>query len=136
MKPTLRPPRVVLGAPIDACKLELARRFRRRPTPAEATAWQALRARKVHGLKFRRQQIIAGFVVDFYCPALRLALELDGGVHDAHRGYDLIRTQILNALDVRVVRLANDQVDPHALCVLLAPFTCPPLPTGRGGKGG
>ncbi len=73
-----RPASIIVHADIDARKLTLARTFRRAPTPAEAAAWQILRNRGLFGLKFRRQQVIAGFIVDFYCSAARLALELDG----------------------------------------------------------
>jgi very-short-patch-repair endonuclease len=60
------PPSVTTGAAIDARKLALARSFRRQPTPAEAAAWLLLRGRRILGLKFRRQQVVAGFIVDFY----------------------------------------------------------------------
>ena len=73
------PPPVIQGAAIDARKLARARSFRPQPTPEEATAWSLLRGRRLLGLKFRRQQVIAGFIVDFYCASRRLALELDGG---------------------------------------------------------
>jgi len=48
---------------------------------AERRAWYLLRDRNLGGLKFRRQQTINHYTVDFYCPELRLAVELDGGVH-------------------------------------------------------
>src|ERR1700679_2143234 len=93
-----RPPRVVRHADIDSNNLRLARRFRQAPTAAEATAWQILRDRAIFGLTFRRQQLIAGFIVDFYCPAQRLVLDLDGGAHDdpTQRERDLDRSQILS----------------------------------------
>src|ERR1700679_2709075 len=104
-----RPPRVVRHADIDSNKLRLARRFRQAPTAAEATAWQILRDRAIFGLKFRRQQLIAGFIVDFYCPAQRLVLELDGGAHDdpTQRERDLDRSQILS--------LAGNRISPREL---------------------
>ncbi len=119
------PPPVTQCAPIDARKLALARRFRRESTPAEAVAWQLLRGRAILGLKFRRQQVIAGFVVDFYCASLRLVLELDGGVHDDPRQaeYDILRTQILSTLAIDVVRVRNDQISEPILHELLAPYS-------------
>ena len=89
-----RPPTVTRGVDIDRRKLALARRFRRQPTPAEAEAWQLLRDERILGLKFRRQQLVAGFIVDFYCASLRLVLELDGGAHDdpVQAEYDARRT--------------------------------------------
>jgi len=74
-------------------KLLRARQLRGSPTPAEAHAWQLLRKSQFEGLKFRRQHVIGGFIVAFYCASQKLALELDGNVHggpdqqasDAHR---------------------------------------------------
>ena len=125
------PPRVTRRAAIDARKLALARSFRREPTPAEAAAWGLLRGRKLLGLKFRRQQVVAGFIVDFYCASLRLALELDGGVHDdtAQAEHDALRTRALSALAIDVVRIRNDHVTEHALRELLAPYSEPPSPS-------
>ena len=62
-------------------KVALAKANRHQPTPAEAAAWALLRNRRCLGLKFRRQHVIRGFIVDFYCPELRLAVEVDGTVH-------------------------------------------------------
>jgi len=136
--PAPRPPPVIQGAPIDARKLALARRFRREPTPAEAVAWQLLRGRKILDLKFRRQHVIAGFIVDFYCASLRLVLELDGGIHDhpVQAEYDAIRTQILSTLAIHVLRLRDDQVSESALRELLAPYSEPPSPARERGVGG
>jgi very-short-patch-repair endonuclease len=138
------PPRVTRRAAIDANKLALARRFRRHPTAAEAAAWQLLRGRKILGLKFRRQQLIAGFVVDFYCPALRLILELDGAVHDnpVQAEYDALRTQILSTLAIDLVRIPNAQVTEAFLRETLLPYVqrCPlakpPSPFRERGVGG
>jgi very-short-patch-repair endonuclease len=122
-----RPPRVTRRADIDSNKLDLARRLRRVPTAAEATAWQILRDRALYGLKFRRQQILAGFIVDFYCPALRLVLELDGGVHHdpTQREHDRVRTDVLRKLSIRVLRVPNHHVHEQALRALLEPYARP-----------
>lgn len=123
--PVPRPPTVAQGAAIDARKLALARSFRRQPTPAEAAAWRLLRGRAILGLKFRRQQVVAGFIVDFYCPSLRLVLELDGGVHDdpVQAERDAHRTHALSRRALDVVRIRNDQVSEHRLRELLAPYS-------------
>ena len=115
-------PRTILDAPIDARKLALARRLRQQPTPTEAEAWRLLRDRRMLGLKFRRQQLVAGFIADFYCAELRLVLELDGGVHDdpAQVEYDARRTKILSNLAIDVVRVPNALVSGPALRDLLA----------------
>ena len=94
---------------------------------AEAAAWQILRNRGLFGLKFRRQQVIAGFIVDFYCASARLALELDGGVHDDpdQRAYDAARRDALASHAVRVLRLPNRDVHEQCLRDLLAPYARP-----------
>jgi very-short-patch-repair endonuclease len=122
-----RPPRVIRHADIDSNKLRLARRFRQAPTDAKAAVWQILRDRAIFGLKFRRQQLVAGFVVDFYCPSQRLVLELDGGVHDDpdRRERDRLRTEALRQLSIRVLRVLNHDVHEHALRDLLEPFARP-----------
>ena len=81
-------------------------------TPAEVALWQALRGRKLDGLRFRRQQGIGPYIVDFYCVEARLVVELDGAVHDAPsaQAYDAERTRHLNGLGIRVVRFPNDAV--------------------------
>src|SRR5689334_11431277 len=91
-------------------KLRRACLVRTPPTSAEAMLWLGLRRRLVAGLKFRRQHILAGYVVDFYCPALRLVVEVDGGVHDAQRARDAQRTFHLAKLGVRVLRLPTAAV--------------------------
>ena len=79
-------------------------------TPAEATLWRALKGRGAGGWKFRRQQGIGPFILDFYCPELRLCVELDGSVHDYSFEYDEQRTAFLNAQGIRVIRFRNEQV--------------------------
>jgi very-short-patch-repair endonuclease len=122
-----RPAQIIAHTDIDARKLALARAFRRAPTVAEAAAWQILRDRGLFGLKFRRQQVIAGFIVDFYCASARLAVELDGGVHDDpdQRAYDDARRDTLASHDVRVLRLDNRDVHEQGLQDLLAPYARP-----------
>ena len=72
-----------------------ARELRHNPTPAERHAWTLLRNRGILGLKFRRQHVLHGFIVDFYCTSERIVIELEGNVHDteAQRGYDQARTR-------------------------------------------
>jgi very-short-patch-repair endonuclease len=138
------------GSPhVDPIKLERARALRRAPTPATRAAWQALRGRKMLGLKFRREQVIDGFIADFYCPSLGLVIEVDGGVHDepASREYDAVRSQWFDALGIQVARIRNDDVSAEALEGLITPFlpappplhTAPPSPSpfmerGPGGE--
>src|SRR5450759_2979359 len=79
-------------------------------TPAEHRLWDALRGNQLSGLHFRRQQIIDGFIVDFYCHAARLIIEVDGGVHEQLVEYDAARSQILERRSLAVLRFTNDEV--------------------------
>jgi very-short-patch-repair endonuclease len=84
-----------------------ARRLRRESTEHERRLWQLLRGRQMDGLKFRRQHPLGGFVLDFYCEALRLCIELDGGQHADRIDHDANRTAALEKLGVTVVRFWN-----------------------------
>jgi very-short-patch-repair endonuclease len=93
-------------------KLEAARRLRREATPAEAVLWEALRGRRLNGLKFRRQQPLLGFVTDFYCEELNLAIELDGSVHHSTdaKAHDSEREAVLKGAGIKVLRFTNEAV--------------------------
>ena len=86
-----------------------ARELRHNPTPAERHAWTLLRHRGILGLKFRRQHVLHGFIVDLYCSSERIVIELVGNVHDteAQRGYDQARTRFLEGAGYRVIRVRN-----------------------------
>ena len=88
------------------------RALRTHGTAAEAALWRLLRKRQLHGRKFRRQHSVGRYILDFYCPAEGLAVELDGAVHDdpARHAYDTDRTRFLAEHGVRVVRIANEEV--------------------------
>ena len=106
---------------------------------AERRAWNLLRNRRMLGLKFRRQHVIAGFIVDFYCAELRLVLEIDGSGHSggAQSDYDAARTANLEARGYRVVRIRNDALQEDALKSLLEDLTVvPPLRKAERGSGG
>ena len=83
--------------------------MRRAPTEAEARLWQRLR-RGALGVRFRRQVVIGRFIVDFYCAAARLVVEVDGGVHDGRRDIDDERDRVLQSRGVRVLRVRNEEV--------------------------
>lgn len=86
--------------------------LRKNLTPAEAKLWSSLKNRQLNERKFIRQHSIENYIVDFYCPAERLIIELDGQVHfntDAIE-YDTRRTQRLNELGFTVVRFENKLV--------------------------
>ena len=86
-----------------------AKRLRRGMTDAERLVWSHLRAGK-YGAKFRRQEPILGYTVDFVCHRLRLVIEIDGGQHDSGRDRDALRTAALNTAGYRVIRFWNGDV--------------------------
>lgn len=93
--------------------IEKARLLRQHQTPTETLLWEQLRARRLAGFKFRRQYVIGQYIVDFVCLEAKLIVELDGG-HHANReqlAYDDVRTQFLQALEFRVLRFWNEEVE-------------------------
>lgn len=92
---------------------ELIRRaavMRRNMTPAEAALWEALRGKRLGGLRFRAQHPVGFFILDFYCPSRKLVVEVDGSVHAGRGEEDRLRTDQLAAYDYRVLRFTNEQV--------------------------
>jgi very-short-patch-repair endonuclease len=87
-----------------------AKELRQRSTPAEQKLWQALRGGKLAGLKFRRQYPVGNFILDFYCSACKLAVELDGAIHQTQLEYDAARTAQLEAYGYKVLRFSNAAV--------------------------
>jgi very-short-patch-repair endonuclease len=89
-----------------------AAELRKSMTYAEKVLWQQLRNRKVEGLKFRRQHPVSIFILDFYCHEKKLAIEVDGGIHQSEdqREWDKNRTFELNELGITVLRFANEEV--------------------------
>ncbi|MBN1476661.1 endonuclease domain-containing protein [Candidatus Sumerlaeota bacterium] len=90
----------------------LARQLRRAMTPSEQRLWDALRSRQLRGHKFRRQRPIEGFIADLCCDALRLIVEVDGGVHRMREQLeqDLTRESILRDQGFTVLRVTADEV--------------------------
>jgi very-short-patch-repair endonuclease len=101
---------IVRGQEVSEAKAERAREMRRAATAAEQVLWQALRGNKLSGYHFRRQQVIDGFVVDFYCNAVGLVIEVDGGIHSCQKGYDTERDEVLCRRNLHVLRFSNDEV--------------------------
>ncbi len=89
-------------------KIALSKRLRRETTPAERRLWAAIRRNAIDGFHFRRQQVIEGYVVDFYCASAKLAIELDGGVHGEQWQYDESRDKVISRAGVKVLRIPND----------------------------
>lgn len=91
--------------------VEVARQFRKEPTPSEDVLWQALRGKKLEGRKFRRQQPIGSFIVDFFCSSERLIVEVDGGIHETQKEYDRQRQSLLESLGLRFARVNSSLVE-------------------------
>jgi very-short-patch-repair endonuclease len=104
--------------------------------------WQRLRRDQLDGLHFRRQHPIGRFVLDFYCPAARLVVELDGGVHVTRRQRDAERTEMLRAGGYWVLRFRNEEVIDNVESVLnrirsaALKTSSPPPELGGGARGG
>lgn len=92
-------------------KLTWASKMRRNPTKGEAAIWEQVRSGRL-GLKFRRQAILRGYIVDFWCPKARLVVEVDGGYHQTaeQRQWDAHRDAALAALGIYTLRLRDDHV--------------------------
>jgi very-short-patch-repair endonuclease len=86
-----------------------ARQMRRAPTRAEDRLWSWLRDRRFTGYKFRRQYPILHYILDFYCPELKLAIEVDGGDHEMAwlSEYDDERSEPLSIRGIKFVRIPN-----------------------------
>lgn len=88
------------------------RRLRKEPSEAENKMWRLVRRQQLAGLGFRRQHAIGSYVLDCYCPALKLGVELDGGQHaePAQAAHDRRRTRWLAEKDIKVIRFWNNDV--------------------------
>ena len=102
-------------------------------TPAEAKLWTLLKSKKLDGRKFRRQHSVGNYILDFYCPTEKLAIELDGAHHFTEDGlkYDEARTTYLNSVGIRVVRFENRLVfdDPEFVLREIKKYFLPPRPS-------
>ncbi len=122
----------IVRAPRTPEKQAVAQHLRRNMTPTEKRLWECLRANRLQGLAFRRQQILGGFIVDFYCRAARMVIECDGAVHLTQAEYDAERDAVIASHNLRVLRFTNDQIDydlPTVLTEILQAaqsITCPP----------
>lgn len=101
---------IVIGQQVTPVKVQRAKELRRQMTQEEKLLWQHLRANRLNGLHFRRQQIIDGFIADFYCHAARLVIEVDGEIHQQQAEYDAERDRILLARGLRLLRIQNEEV--------------------------
>ncbi len=86
--------------------------LRNNATGAEQILWHEIKNGKISGYKFRRQHSINYYVVDFYCPALKIAIEVDGGYHNNKEqiDYDKYRQEIIEDLGIKFIRFTNEEV--------------------------
>ena len=91
-------------------KKRFARILRKEQTKAERLIWELIRGRKFMGLKFRRQHVIEGFVLDFYCRELKLGIEIDGGIHLKRKEYDRLRQEIVESEGINIIRIKNQEI--------------------------
>ena len=124
--------------PLPTLKKQQARTLRRAGTDAEQKLWFYLRAGRLDGLKFRRQHPVPPYVVDFYCEACKLVVELDGSQHNETA--DTSRTRFLESVGLRVLRYWDNEALQNTEKVLASilsacenrTLTPAPLPTGEG----
>jgi len=106
------------------------RELRKEQTKQEKILWEAIRNRKL-GFKFRRQYSIGGYVLDFYCPEIKLGIELDGMQHSQkdNKLYDKERTSYLEVLGCKILRFKNKEINKNLKNMLskIKEFTPSPL---------
>ena len=98
------------GAKPDIFKL--AKELRKLETVAEKLLWSQLNRNQLLGLQFRRQHPINRFIADFFCPKIKLVIEVDGSIHDIpeYQAHDIGRSEVLNDFGITVIRFTNEQI--------------------------
>ena len=119
--------------------LDRVRQMRRSPTEAERLIWNAIRGRRLGGLKFRRQVWIGTYIVDFLCAEAKLIVEIDGARHADNAVYDMGRDASLAEAGYRTLRFWNNEVtgnlDGVLETILLACGARVPSPSRRSAAG-
>ena len=112
-------------------KIALARQFRKEPTQSEDTVWQILRNRQILNLKWRRQHVIEGFIADFYCAELKLALEIDGEIHnnEESQNYDTVRDEVFADVGINTIRVKSKECDEDTLTAILTKYIAAEAPS-------
>jgi very-short-patch-repair endonuclease len=116
----------------------ISRRLRSEMTECERLLWSRLRRKQLNGVQFYRQKPIGSYVVDFYAPAARLVVEVDGSQHqdDIHAQNDVHREESLKSQGLRVLRFTNLQVRQEldsVVCVVAETLKSPLPPFTKGG---
>jgi very-short-patch-repair endonuclease len=100
--------------------LDFSRSLRTNQTPWESKLWKRLRAGRFFGVKFRRQEVVDDYIIDFYCHAKKLVIELDGGHHnhELNKNLDNQRQKILESKGYTILRFWNSEIDSNLEGVL------------------
>jgi very-short-patch-repair endonuclease len=103
---------VVFLPRVTGQKVGMSRHLRKNMTPAEVLLWTEIRNRQLGEFKFRRQQIIHGYIADFYCESAKLAVEVDGSVHDKadQKEIDAHKEAVFRNRGIKVIRVSNNAV--------------------------
>jgi very-short-patch-repair endonuclease len=101
-------------------KISRARKLRKKMTEAERVLWFYLRDRRLCGLKFRRQQIMDGYIADFFCHEKKLLIEVDGGIHNTEpqKVIDARKESAALSRGLHIVRIENKEIM-HSIKVCL-----------------
>ena len=101
---------VIVGQKVNPEKVKRSKDLRREMTEEEKILWFHLRNNQLSGFHFHRQQVIDGFIIDYYCHAAKLILEIDGGIHQKQQEYDAERERILKTRGLMVLRISNEEI--------------------------
>ncbi len=96
--------------PGKALLLSRCHELRKNATDAEQLLWSILRNRQAASFKFRRQYVFGNYILDFYCPEVKLAIEVDGGQHVNQAAYDRTREEVLASNGIKVLRFWNNEI--------------------------
>ena len=91
-------------------KKEKRRNLRNKPTYTEKILWLSLRKKQIHNVRFLRQYSVNRFIIDFYSPKIKLAIEVDGSSHIGKEEYDLARQNYIETFGIEFIRFTNEQV--------------------------
>jgi len=86
------------------------RQLRKNPTEAETILWQEVRDKKMSNLRFHRQYSVSPYILDFFCPKIRLAIELDGDQYKSAKEYDAERESFLKGKGIITIRFWNNEI--------------------------
>ncbi|PKL39643.1 MAG: hypothetical protein CVV44_05325 [Spirochaetae bacterium HGW-Spirochaetae-1] len=91
--------------------IQLARGMRISLTYAENLLWEQIRKRKLGGYRFRCQHPVYRYILDFYCHEKKLAVEVDGEIHNRRKDYDEYRDMFLQGVDIKTLRISNREIE-------------------------